>query len=77
MQGLKQIIFDNIGTAKAASTFNLNIKAIFKHVANCLKFNGPLAALSVCKLKAPTINFPPDPYNLANFVKTTKLQSCS
>jgi hypothetical protein len=27
-QGLEHIIFDNTGTAKAASTFNLNIEAI-------------------------------------------------
>jgi hypothetical protein len=34
-QGLKHIIFDNMGTAKVASTLNLNIEAIFKHLANC------------------------------------------
>ncbi len=67
MQGLEHIIFDNTGTAKAASTFNLNIEAISKHIANCLKFDGPLAALAVRELKAPTINFlnnPTDPTNL-------------
>jgi hypothetical protein len=28
MQGLKHIIFDKVGTAKVASTFNFNLKAI-------------------------------------------------
>jgi hypothetical protein len=73
-QGLEHIIFDNTGTAKAASTVNLNIEAIFEHVANCLKFNGPLTALAVCELKAPTIDFPPNPSDLANLVKMTKWQ---
>jgi hypothetical protein len=61
MQGLEHIIFDNTGTAKAASNFNLNIKAISEHLANHLKFYGPLAVLAVCKLKQPVIVFPPDP----------------
>jgi hypothetical protein len=74
MQGLEHIIFDNTGTAEAVSTFNLNIEAISKHIANCLKFNSPLAALAVCKLKAPTINFPPNLSNLANLVEMTKWQ---
>jgi hypothetical protein len=39
-QGLEHIIFDNTGTVKAASTFNLNIEAISKHIANCLKYDG-------------------------------------
>jgi hypothetical protein len=34
MQGLEHIIFDNTGTAKAASTFNLNIEALSEHIAN-------------------------------------------
>jgi hypothetical protein len=33
-QGLEHIIFDNMGTAKAASTFNLNFEAISEHIAN-------------------------------------------
>jgi hypothetical protein len=41
-QGLEHNIFDNTGTAKAASTFNLNIKALSEHIANRLKFDGPL-----------------------------------
>jgi hypothetical protein len=74
MQGLEHIIFDNTGTAKAASTFNLNIEAISKHIANRLKFDGPLAALAVRELKAPTINFPNDPTDPTNLVKTMKWQ---
>jgi hypothetical protein len=64
MQGLKHIIFDNRGTAKAASTFNLNVKAISEHIATHLKFDSPLAALAICNLKAPTINFPPQSVQL-------------
>jgi hypothetical protein len=64
-QGLVNIIFDNKGTAKAASTFNLNIEAISEHLANCLKYDGPLAVLAVCKLKEPIIEFPNDPSNMA------------
>ncbi len=53
-QGLEHIIFfDNTGTAKAASTFNLNIKAPSKHLANRLKYDGPLAMLTVRELKEP------------------------
>jgi hypothetical protein len=74
MQGLKHIIFDNTGTAKAASTFNLNIEAISEHVANCLKFDGPLAALAICKLKEPIITFLDDPTDLSNLINTTKWQ---
>ena len=73
-QGLEHIIFDNTGTAKAASTFNLNIEALTEHVANQLKFDGLLAALAVCKLKEPTIVFPKDPTDSTNLVKTTKWQ---
>jgi hypothetical protein len=73
-QGLEHIIFDNTGTAKAASTFNLNIEALSEHIANCLKFDGPLAALAICKLKEPTIIFPKDPTNPTNLVETTKWQ---
>jgi hypothetical protein len=46
-QGLEHIIFDSTGTAKAASTFNLNIEAISEHIPNRLKYDGPLAALAV------------------------------
>jgi hypothetical protein len=73
-QGLEYIIFDNTGTAKAASTFNLNIEAISEHITNCLKFDGPLAVLAVRELKAPTINFPNNPSDPANLVETTKWQ---
>jgi hypothetical protein len=66
MQGLKHIIFNNTGTAKAASTFNLKIETISKHTANHLKFNGPLAALAVCELKTSTIDFPPNQSDLPN-----------
>jgi hypothetical protein len=72
LQGLEHIPFNNTGTAKAASTFNLNIKAISKHIANRLKFDGPLAALAICELKSTTINFPPNPSNSANLFKTSK-----
>jgi hypothetical protein len=73
-QGLKHIIFDNTETAKATSMFNLNIKAISEHVANCLKFDGPLAALAICKLKEPIITFTDDPTDSSNLVTTTKWQ---
>ncbi len=73
-QGLEHIVFNNTGTAKAASTFNLNLEAISKHVAICLKFNRPLAALAVCKLKEPVIYFPNNPTNPSNLVETTKWQ---
>jgi hypothetical protein len=73
-QGLKHIIFDNTETAKAVSMFNLNIKATSKHVTNCLKFDGPLAVLVICKLKEPIITFPDDPTDLSNLVETTKWQ---
>ncbi len=63
-----------MGTAKAVSTFNLNLKAISEHVANHLKFDSPLAALAICELKEPTINFPDDPEDSSNLVKTTKWQ---
>jgi hypothetical protein len=78
-QGLEHIIFDNTGTAKATSTFNLNIEAISKHIANRLKFDGPLAALAVRELKAPTISFPNNPTDPTNLVETTKWQihSCT
>jgi hypothetical protein len=71
-QGLEHIIFDNRGTAKAASTFNLNIEAISEHIANCLKFDGPLATMAVRELKAPAINFPNNPTDPTNLVETTK-----
>jgi hypothetical protein len=73
-QGLEHIIFDNTGTAKVASTFNLNIEAISEHITNRLKFDGPLAALAVRELKALTINFPNNPTDPTNLVETTKLQ---
>jgi hypothetical protein len=61
-------------SAKAASTFNLNIEALSEHVVNRLKFNGPLAALAIRELKEPTIVFPKDPTDPTNLVKTTKWQ---
>ncbi len=73
-QGLEHIIFVNTGTAKAASTFNLNIDAISKHIAKRLKFDGLLAALAMRELKAPTINFPNDLTDPTNLVKTKKWQ---
>jgi hypothetical protein len=73
-QGLEHIIFDNTSTAKAASTSTLNLKAISEHVANRLKFDGPLAALAIRELKEPTITFPDDPENSSNLAETTKWQ---
>jgi hypothetical protein len=73
-QGLEHIIFDNTGTIKMASTFNLNIEAISELIANRLKFDGPLAALAVRELKAPTINFPNKPTDPTNLIETTKCQ---
>jgi hypothetical protein len=73
-QGLEHIIFDSTGTAKVASTFNLNIEALSEHVANRLKLNGLLAALAICKLKEPTIVFPKDPTDPTILVETTKWQ---
>ncbi len=73
-QGHKRIIFNNTGTAKAASVFNLNIEALLEHIATRLKFDGPLAALAICELKEPTISFPNDPADPANLTKTTKWQ---
>jgi hypothetical protein len=73
-QCLEHIIFDNTGTAKAVSTFNLNIEAISKHLVNRLKYDRPLVALAVCKLKETTIEFPDDPSNMATLIKTTKWQ---
>jgi hypothetical protein len=73
-QGLEHIIFDNTGTAKAASTFNLNIEALSENTANRLKFDGLLAALAIRKLKEPTIIFPKDPTDPTNLVKTMKWQ---
>jgi len=61
-QGLKHIIFDNTGTAKAAYTFNLNIEALSEHVTNRRE------------LKEPTIVFPNDPMDPTNLVETTKWQ---
>jgi hypothetical protein len=46
-QGLEHIIFDNTGTAKVASTFNLNLESISEHVTNRLKYKGSLAALAI------------------------------
>jgi hypothetical protein len=74
MQGLEHIIFDYTGTAKAVSTFNLNIEAISKHVPNHLKYNIPLATLAICELKEPTITFLDDPKDLSNLVKKSKRQ---
>jgi hypothetical protein len=74
MQGLEHIIFDNTETVKAASTFNLNLKAISEHIANRLKFDSPLAALAICELREPTITFLDDPEDFSNLVETTKWQ---
>ncbi len=74
MQRLEHIIFDNTGTAKAASTFNLNIEAISEHITNRLKFDCPLAALAMRELKAPTINFPNNLMDLTILVETMKWQ---
>ena len=74
LQSLKHIIFDNTGTAKAASTFNLNIVALSEQVTNRLKFDGSLAALAIRELKEPTIVFPKDPAAPTNLVVTTKWQ---
>jgi hypothetical protein len=71
---LEHIIFDNTNTAKAAPTFNLNLKAISELVANCLKFDGPLAALAICELREPTITFLDDREDSSNLVETTKWQ---
>ena len=38
-QGLEHIFFVNTGTAKAASSFNLNIEALSEHIVNHLKYN--------------------------------------
>ncbi len=73
-QGLKHIIFDNMGTAKEASTFNLNLEAISEHVTNRLKFDGLLAALAIFELKEPTFTLPDDPEDSSNPIKTTKWQ---
>jgi hypothetical protein len=73
-QRLEHIIFDITGTAKVASTFNLNIEAISEHIANHLKFDSLLAALAVRELKAPTINFSNNPTDPTNLVETTKWQ---
>jgi hypothetical protein len=73
-QGLEHIIFDNMGTAKAASTFNLNIEANSKHTSNRLKYDGPLAMLAVRELKAPAMDFLSVPKDPTNLVETTKWQ---
>jgi hypothetical protein len=73
-QGLEHIIFDNTGTPKAASMFNLNIKAISKLIANCLKFDSPLAALAICEPKEPINTFPDNPTDPSNLAKTKKWQ---
>ena len=73
-QGLEHIIFDNTGTAKAASTFNHNIEALLKHIVNRLKYDGPITVLAVRELTAPTTVFPPDPTDMTNIVEKTKWQ---
>jgi hypothetical protein len=57
-----------------ASTFNLNIEAISKHLANHLKYDGPLPALAVHKLKEPIIEIPDDPSDMATLIETSKWQ---
>jgi hypothetical protein len=66
--------FDNTGTAKTASTFNLNLEAISKHVANHLMFHGPLAALAILQAQGANHHFLNDPENSSNLVETTKRQ---
>jgi hypothetical protein len=73
-KGLKHIIFDNTGTAKVVSAFNLNLEAIFEYVANRLKFDGPLAALAVCVLREPTITFLDDTEDSSNLSETKNWQ---
>jgi hypothetical protein len=73
LQDLEHIIFDNTGTAKAASTSNLNIKAISVHPTNRLKYN-TLVTLAVCEFNEPKIEFPDDPSNTATLIETTKRQ---
>ncbi len=72
LQGLEYIIFDNMGTAKVASTFNLNLEANSEHVVNRLKFDGPLVALAIRELREPTIAFPDDLEDSSNLVEMTK-----
>jgi hypothetical protein len=73
-QGLEHINFNNTGTAKAASTFNLNVEALSEHIANHLKFYCPLAVLAVISLTAPNIIFHPDPTDPTSIFKMTKWQ---
>jgi hypothetical protein len=73
-QGLEHIVFNNTGTAKAASTFNLNVEAISEHIAIHLKFDGLHAALAVRELKEPVIDFPNNPTNPSNLVEMAKWQ---
>jgi hypothetical protein len=73
-QGLGHIIFDNMGTAKVVSTFNLNIEAISEHLTNCHKYDRPLTALAVHELKKATIEFTSDPSDMATLIKMTKWQ---
>ncbi len=56
------------------STINLNIEAISEHLANHFKYDWPLSALAVHKIKEPTIKFPNDPSNTATLIKMTKWQ---
>jgi hypothetical protein len=63
------------GLPKAASTFSLNLKAISKHIANHLKFDGLLTALAIRELKEPSITFLDDPEDSSNLAKTLKWQS--
>jgi hypothetical protein len=63
-----------MGTAKVASTFYLNIEAISEHIANRLKYDGPLAVLAVREVKGPAIDFPSDPKDPTNLDVTTKWQ---
>jgi hypothetical protein len=73
-QGLEHIIFNNTGTAKAASRFNFNVEAISEHVVICLKFNGLLAVLAIRKLKEPIITFLDDRTDPSNLAETMKWQ---
>ncbi len=60
-----------MGTAKVASTFNLNIKAISKHIANCLSLMACLQLLLFASSKHLPLISPPMS-DSANIAKTTK-----
>ncbi len=57
-------------------TFNFNLKAISEHIANHLKFDGPIAVLAICELKEPTITFPDDLEDSSNLKTVEEVQPC-